>query len=509
MLAEGEQPGGIDPLVRSLTKQGTVKLQLLVIGKEDVLSPRLRTQFSSSNLQCSIQFLDPTQHGLDEALAESVEEYIIVCNSKIGFVENALREISEQINDYAPAVLYFFENLIDASGYCTRTIEKPKWSPARFRQRSFLGNSVVFQREFCRHVGGFGDEIPEISLFEMVLKISEHSDNIVCVESGLIELFPLRVEAQNKDIRSVLMGRKGVVERHLSKLNLKHKVELATDFPGLEITRTLDRETPVSVIIPTRGSSAEVFGRSRILIIEAIRSLISKTSHANYEIVVVADLDTPSNVMEALGSFKDTKFTIVPYDKPFNFSEKCNLGALHSTGEVLVFLNDDVEIQSDDFLERIISPLEEQVIGQVGIMMHFEDGTIQHAGHAYSHGQFMHVYSGKEIHEISKETNLLMIDREVSGLTAACVAVRKSDFYKVGGFSEFLPGNFNDVDFSLKMRLLGKNNLLLHDVSMIHFESKTRVTTVKPGEVEFVRERWGYLNYDPYFTQDDGLEAGF
>ena len=87
---------------------------------------------------------------------------------------------------------------------------------------------------------------------------------------------------------------------------------------------------------------------------------------------------------------------LVPYDKPFDFSEKCNLGVLHAHGEVVVLLNDDTEVVSPDFLVQLVAPLFEEGVGMTGARLLFPDGRVQHGGLALD-GRLDHVLDGGRI----------------------------------------------------------------------------------------------------------------
>ena len=75
-------------------------------------------------------------------------------------------------------------------------------------------------------------------------------------------------------------------------------------------------------------------------------------------------------------------------------------------------------------------------------------------------------------------------------------------FEQVGGFSEALPINFNDVDLSYKVRSAGYRLIWTPDATAFHFESQTREAKVHQSEVDATRARWGAPGRDPYFPQD-------
>ena len=80
-----------------------------------------------------------------------------------------------------------------------------------------------------------------------------------------------------------------------------------------------------------------------MFVVEAVESLLDHTEHDNLEVVVVYDEPTPPHVLDELREIAGDRLVLVPFDEPFNYSRKMNLGVLHATGDRLVLLNDDVE----------------------------------------------------------------------------------------------------------------------------------------------------------------------
>jgi len=223
---------------------------------------------------------------------------------------------------------------------------------------------------------------------------------------------------------------------------------------------------------------------------------------------------TPPSVITALERMLGDRLTLVWYDKKFNFSEKCNLGAAHAKGELLLFLNDDMEAITPDFLSTLVPLALEQGIGMVGAKLYFSDGTLQHAGHVYNNGPYhaMFKWSGLEL----GPSAMLVVQRECIGVTAACAIVRAEVFDEVGGFTPILHANFNDVDFSLKIRNAGYRIVWTPHVEMYHFESQTRDPTPTEYEHSMLNHRWGdKMNGDPYYninlmpSRDDWVERVF
>jgi GT2 family glycosyltransferase len=245
----------------------------------------------------------------------------------------------------------------------------------------------------------------------------------------------------------------------------------------------------VSIIIPSRGLLRERGGTTASDLLHAVRSVIERSTFLNYEFVIVLDVGASLEVIQGLKQLEDhTRLRIVWFDKPFNFSEKINLGACHARGDYFMILNDDIEIITMTWLTDMVSALNEPQIALVGALLYFEDGSVQHAGHSYQNGAPDHVLSIENIRVTETAVNG---ERDVSGVTAACALVRRSVFFDVGGFTVLLPGNFNDVDFCLKIRKLGHRIVIQPSAKLFHFESVSRNTFVHDFELTFLEKRWG------------------
>ena len=191
----------------------------------------------------------------------------------------------------------------------------------------------------------------------------------------------------------------------------------------------------------------------------------------------------------------------MPYDAPFNFSAKINLGVEHATGDLLLLLNDDTELIEPDSVEVLVGHLQMPDVAMAGAKLLFADGTLQHGGHVYS-GQPNHVCVGWRGDSPGPlPLRPLAVERECSGVTAACALVRKAAFDEVGGFPTELPLSYNDVDFSLKLRRAGHRIVWTPWAVWYHFESRTRVSRVLPEERAWLDARWhAELTNDPYYN---------
>ena len=401
-------------------------------------------------------------------------------------VERAPREV-----DY----LYSDQDLMRRDGRTSDPFHKADWSPERLRHHMYTGHFSVLRRSLVLEVGGFRATYDGSQDHDLALRVTERARSVVHVPHVLYHWRQVDGSAADDPGAKPYAWDAGVraVQDHLDRVGIPARAEKG-ERPGRYVVhREPDLTTPVSVIIATRGSRGLVWGSERVMVLEAVRSVRARSRHEQLEFVVVHDTDTPPAAIQALRGLRDVEgidLSLVPYEPPFNFSEKCNLGALHARHDTLVFLNDDVEAESDGVIEQLIAPLREPGVGMTGPKLLFEDLHVQHAGVSYGSGTIAHMYHHAGPHTYGHHGELFM-NREVTALTGACVAVRRSVFEEVGGFSEAFPMNYNDVDFSLKIGRLGLRRVWLARCVLFHFESVTRSNAVHDEEKKRIVRRWG------------------
>jgi GT2 family glycosyltransferase len=160
-------------------------------------------------------------------------------------------------------------------------------------------------------------------------------------------------------------------------------------------------------------------------------------------------------------------------------------------------LNDDTEIVSPDIVETMLSYFNDSTVGLVGPMLLYDDGSIQSAGHFFNPVPYDY-YRGHSA-DTPGASNMLRVAREVSSVIAACALTPRALFEQVGGLCTKFPGNYNDIDYALKLRMVGKRTVWTPLATCHHFESKTREPVMKPVDVAELGARWrDMLENDPY-----------
>jgi GT2 family glycosyltransferase len=440
----------------------------------------------------------------NDAVAEARGEFLVFLDHDDLLTPDALARMARAIDAEPDAdYLYSDEDKVGDDGELFGRFTKPVWSPERLRGQMYTSHLSVMRTALVREVGAFREGYDGSQDHDLALRVSERARRVVHVPEVLYHWRAVAGSAAadiNAKPYADDAGRRAVQDQ-LDRLGIAGTVGPGREPGRYVIERRLDPAVRVSIVIPTIGQSATVFGERRVMVVDTVRSALEHTDHDNLELVVVHDMPTPPEVLDSLREIAGDRLTLVEYALPFNFSQKINLGCLHASGERLVFLNDDVEVISPRWLENLVGPLDEPDVGLTGAKLYFSDGSIQHAGHGYWNKHYHHPFR-YWTREESGPFGELVVNREMTGVTAACSAMRRDVFLEVGGFPEALPSNFNDVDLCYKVAHLGYRTVWVANCELFHFESQTRDGTVSAWERHFVVRRWGIPDVDRFTPAD-------
>lgn len=406
----------------------------------------------------------------------------------------ALQEVSEVLSrDSDIDYVYTDEDKIDSNGRHYDTFLKPDWSPERLRGQNYCCHLSVIRRELFENLGGFRPGYEGSQDYDLILRVTEKARRIVHIPKVLYHWRAISGSTASsiEEKPYAALAAQRAVQEHLTRVGIIGTVT-RTKFGYHKIIRDVADQPRVSIVIPTRGDSKLVRGSRRPLVLRSVASILeNRPEYPNLEIIVVADTATPPSVVEELSSTEGV--TIVEYTKPFNFSDKCNLGVLRSNGEIVVLLNDDTEVITGDWLKTLVPLVMEPDVGIVGPMLLLEDGRIQSAGH--SNTPSPHNFRSGHSANQGGEFGLLSIARECSGVTGAAMALRRSVYLESGGMSLKFANCFNDVDLNCKIMESGFRIIWTPFAKLFHYESVSRDATVPEHEYQLVLRRW-YRYFD-------------
>jgi GT2 family glycosyltransferase len=251
----------------------------------------------------------------------------------------------------------------------------------------------------------------------------------------------------------------------------------------------------VSLVIPTRDGHK--------ILKACVDSILARTQYKNFEILIVDNQSSDPKTLRYLAQIvkTDRRVSVLPYDKPFNYSAINNFAITHCSGDIFGFVNNDVEVLNNGWLTEMVSHAVRPNVGAVGALLYYPDMTVQHAGVIVGmHGVADHAFKGADPKSAKDDPfGMLQSVRSADAVTAAAMLVRKENFNAVGGFDdEHLKVAFNDVDLCLKLRQRDLQIIYTPHAKLIHHESKSRRldVSVQSQQTELyehaiMKARWG------------------
>lgn len=451
----------------------------------------------------------------NSALALARGEFCALLDHDDELAPHALAEVVLAHNR-APEADYFYsdEDKLDEAGRRFDPYFKPDWNPDLLLGQNYTCHLSVFRTQRLRGLG-FREGFEGSQDWDVALRFTEdlthpqivHIPRVLYHWRAIAGSTALVIDQKNYPAQAA----RRALEETLARRSLRGEL-LPVEGQHWRVRRALPEAPPrVSIVIPTRNGAD--------LLRRAIGSIRTRTAYPNYELIVV---NHASDAEDALGYFaelRDLGAKVIDADGEFNFSRLNNLAVPHATGEVLLFLNNDVETIHEEWLGELVAHALRPEVGCVGALLHYPDNTIQHAGIVLGVGgggpngaggvgghAFKRFPRGHE-----GQRNRLRLVQNYSAVTAACLAIRRAVFAEVGGFNEAdLPVAFNDVDFCLRVRRAGYWNVWTPFAELYHHESASRGAEDTPEkaarfrrEVEHMRRAWGpVLDTDPAYNRN-------
>jgi GT2 family glycosyltransferase len=458
--------------------------------------PRVRVQFLGENRGIA--------GNSNAALELATGEYVGFLDHDDTLAPFALHEIVAAVNAHPNAdFLYSDEDKLDRTGERVEPNFKPDWSPETLRSRNYVCHLTVLKRSLAEEVGGFRAGFDGAQDYDLVLRASERARRIVHVPHVLYHWrMHEQSTAANKGSKTYAYenGRKALAD-HLHRLGIDASAHDGPVLGTYHVVYHLRTQPLVSVVIPNRDHPE--------LLARCVESL-AKSSYANYELLVVENGSTrPETLAYYRELEKQPHARVLEWGKPFNYAAANNFAAARAKGELLLFLNNDIEAINPDWLEALVKLAVQPGVGAVGAKLYYADDTIQHAGIVVGMGGVAGHAHLSYPRQAAGHMQRLQYTQNVAAVTGACLLMPKAVFDGIGGFDEGFVLAFNDVDLCLSVLARGYRVVWTPDAELYHLESKTRGpedTDEKQQrfrrEYELFHLKWGHFLKagDPYYS---------
>jgi O-antigen biosynthesis protein len=377
------------------------------------------------------------------------------------------------------------DSIAEEGGYAQPRL-KPDFSPEFLLHSSYIGRPLALSADV---VANLPVSVATNETFEhdLALRASEVASSVVHVAEVLCHraVRPSPLDPPDASHISVALARRG-------EPGVVQTAGPAGTFP---IRRPVAPTVTASLIVAFRDAPR--------LLRACVDSIVSTSGGMQTELVLIdngsMEPETAS-LVERLS--REPNVRILTDPRPFNWAELNNLGAAAASGDILVFLNNDIEAHRDGWLQALCAQAQRPEIAAVGARLIYPDHRLQHCGVVIGLGGAAgHILVGIEA-ESPGYLDMAVTARECAAVTGACLATRRDVFASLDGFDESLGVDLNDIDFCLRAQRSGLRVLYEPQAELIHHESPSRGTAGDVRDIVHFIDRWetSILGSDPYLN---------
>jgi GT2 family glycosyltransferase len=491
----------------------------LCLADDASTAPHVRqvlAEYAARDARIKLSYRDTNGHisvASNTALQCATGQFVALFDHDDTLTPDALFWVARELDLHPDAALiYSDEDKLDYDGVPANPYFKCDWNYDLFLSHNLITHLGVYRADVVKALGGFRKGFEGAQDYDLALRFIEQISHSQIRHIPRVlyhwRMLPgsTAIGAGEKDYAAERA--RLAVQQHLER---QHIAATVSTLPGRAVQRVqyqLNRPEPrVSIIIPTRNACQ--------LVQQCVESIYQKSTYTNFEILLV---DNGSDEPESLDYFDSLaakgKVRLLKDPGVFNFSRINNDAAKSATGEYLVFLNNDIEVITPDWLSELVSHAQRPGVGAVGAKLWYPNNTVQHAGLILVAGLAGHAHLGKPRGD-DGYFGRATLTQEYSAVTGACLCMARALFESVGGFDETLAVAFNDVDLCLRLHDKGHRNLYTPFAELYHHESASRGyedTPEKMGrfkkEATLLRQRWlPLLMNDPFYNPNLSLTA--
>ena len=442
-----------------------------------------------------------------EAYTLATGDYIVLMDHDDILTEDALFECARCI-EKNPSVDFIYSDkgiFEDKTNRILAFHYLPDYSPEFLRATNYASHLNLFSRNILDKVGFIREGYDGSQDYDIELRVVEKARSIQHIAKvlyycraceGSVALNP------ESKMYAYEAGRRAI-EEHIARIGYPGRVEFLKETFSYRIHYNIVKPGKVSIIIPNKDHIEDLK--------TCIESILKFTDYEDYEIVVVennsecADTFTYYREIEKLDKVK-----VLYYYAPtseFNYSAINNYAVDHVDGKYVLFLNNDTKVINKNWLTEMLMYAQRDDVGAVGAKLYYPDHTYQHIGLFIGMG--VHIATHYAHRSDMKNTGYmhrLSMPQNYNAVTAACLLIKREDFLAVYGFDAvtFKVG-LNDIDLCLKLREMGKYNVLTPYAELYHYESISRKSDEDgPNKERFERERKAFrIKWSTYFEKCD------
>jgi GT2 family glycosyltransferase len=493
MLVDGEPLPPVVASFQSLQRQSSSGWSLLIVVDRNwqasvtsMLAVSGVRRSSQRTRVITIESPEPLAAMFDRAVAELPESDIGLIFPGDRWAPSAVSRLAGTLQP--GAVVYGDEDLVGPDDAHTAPRLKPQFSPEFLLHSWYTGRPVALSAGVISRLPPATAGTPHFE-HDLMLRAAGVAEAIVHVPAVLCHR-----SAPTDDLTSLSTNADHVIAA-LAREETPGSVTPGAFRHTYRIARAVSGSPTVSAIIPFRDQPQ--FLRS------CVESVDATCDGIDLEYLLVDNGSTQpetATLLDRLAVRPDVHIT--RDDRPFNWAALNNQAAGAAKGELLLFLNNDVEAIRSGWLGALAGQAMRANVAAVGARLLYPDRRLQHCGVVVGLGGAAgHLFVGLEEH-LPGYLGMAALTRECAAVTGACLMTRREVFDELGGFDETLGVDLNDVDYCLRAQRVGLRVIYEASAELIHHESPSRGTAGDVRDIVAFLDRWSesLISGDPFLN---------
>ncbi len=442
-------------------------------------------------------------------------DFIMLCDHDDVVAPDACFEMVKALNESDQVdIVYTDEDKLSMDG--ARLYDphfKSDFNLDLLRSNNYICHIFLVRKSVVEKAGRFRSEYDGAQDYDFILRCCEQAREIRHVAKSLYHwrAHPDSTAGNPSSKMYAYKAGQEAVRAHYQRLGIEAEVSMTEHFGRYRTTFPVKGNPKVSILIPNMDHKADLK--------RALDSIYEKSTYDNFEILILENnsvqAETFAYYQQLEQEHKDLK--IVRWEKEFNYAAINNFGARHAQGEYLLFLNNDIQIITPEWMEEMLGYCQREDVGVCGAKLLYPNNRIQHAGVVIGlGGPAGHVLCGAK-NNVLTYAGRSNSTQDLSAVTAACMMTPRDVFEKAGGFGEEFRVAYNDVDYCLKVRDMGLLVVYNAFVEAYHYESASRGAEDTPEKKKRLKKESGLFcakwpdilkDGDPYYNVNLTLDSG-
>ena len=440
----------------------------------------------------------------NSALQIAEGEFIVLMDNDDELSPDALFEAAKLLQENRDAdVIYSDSDKLTESGERVDPYFKPDYCPDTLLSYNYISHLGIYRKTLVDQVGGFRTGVEGSQDYDLLLRVTELTDRVYHIPKILYHWRIIEgstASGVGQKNYAYLAGKK-VLEDAVRRRGYHARVQLLEKILCYNVEFYPVGEHFCSIIIWFDGNVKKLN--------RCLKSIYKKTSGNNFEVIIVSNKKYSQKEKQNLNRYKNVGTVIC--NSELNYSELNNRAAKKAKGDLLLFIEDNIEILSKNWLQFMAGEAERKEIGVVGVKILDIKNKVYHAGIAMGlSGVAGYIGRGKDKDD-NGYMSCLSVRRNYMAVCGKCFMVRKKIFMEIKGFDKLLNEKYQDIDLCVRMNGKGYQNIFLPDVLVKytnHEKKDFMKSNVIKKDIYRMQMKWGEkIIFDPYYSQNFELNS--